>query len=138
LKKRGSKTDVWTMANVLMEGPVLLCICWGTADFTQKNVKLCNFSNFWTRLCKSISRLLFSHGLLIQSPTLSILHSLFLNSLLLSSKLSSVHFLPRDCFMAPSKHTAKWASFPLGNLFFPLHLISRPFALLPLCSFTDT
>lgn len=50
----------------------------------------------------------------------SILHSLFLNFLPVSSKLSSVHFLPRDYFMALSKQTANWASFPLGNFFFLL------------------
>lgn len=73
-------------------------------------------------------------GFLIQSPTLSILLSLFLNFLPLSSKLSSVHFLLRDCFMAQSKQTANWASSPLDNFFFLLHhliaLLFTSFALL--------
>ncbi len=47
------------------------------------------------------------------------IHSLFLNFLPLSSKLSYVHFLARDCFMALSRQTANWASVPFGNFLYP-------------------
>lgn len=63
-----TKAKCWWRAAGKEIATVLLRICWGTADFTQKKTnQLDNFSYFWTRFCKYISQqcssLCFPHAI---------------------------------------------------------------------------